>query len=156
MTTTHYYDIYLEAKVHSASPLQLVCMAYDCAIEVTGEAREHLRQRRIHERARAITQVMKILNELKEALDYARGGDMSLQLARLYAYMQDRLREANFRQIEEPLIEVQDLLGTLAEAWKQIAATEPVPAAPPVTDAEPQVWMQPVEEASYVGRAYSF
>ena len=131
------FAAYLETKVLSASPVQLIHLAYEGAIEIIVEARAHLAGNRIHERARAITRVQLILTELQNSLDFNKGGDVSVQLGRLYDYMQRRLTEANFKQIEEPLAEVQGLLQTLDEAWKEIAATgttvpvavpEPIPA----------------------------
>jgi flagellar protein FliS len=160
MTNTRYYDSYLDAKVQSASPLQLIYLAYECAIEVIGEAREHLREGRIHERSNAITRVMKILTELDHALDHSRGGDMSKGLADLYLYMQDRLREANFRQIDEPLAEVEHLLETLASAWREIAEKDTVSeTANNITGTPIEVpqmtWAEPAEPLSYASRAYS-
>jgi hypothetical protein len=38
------------------------------------------------------------------------------------------LQDANFRQIEEPLVELEKLLGTLLEAWERCE-----PPAPPET-----------------------
>lgn len=117
------FAAYQETKVLSASPVELIHLAYEGAIEAIGEARNHLAGQRIHERARAITKVQLILTELQSSLDFNKGGDVSLRLGRLYDYMQRRLTEANFKQIEEPLAEVQGLLETLDGAWKEIAAT---------------------------------
>src|SRR5579864_22431 len=117
------FAAYQETKVLSASPVELIHLAYEGAIEAIGEARNHLAGQRIHERARAITRVQLILTELQSSLDFNKGGDVSLRLGRLYDYMQRRLTEANFKQIEEPLAEVQSLLETLGSAWKEIAAT---------------------------------
>ncbi|MDQ2950053.1 MAG: flagellar export chaperone FliS [Acidobacteriota bacterium] len=128
------FAAYQETKVLSASPVQLIHLAYEGAIEAIAEARGHLAGKRIHERARAITRVQLILTELQSSLDFNKGGDVSVQLDRLYDYMQRRLMEANFKQIEEPLAEVQGLLETLGSAWKEIAATgttvlQPAPIA---------------------------
>jgi flagellar secretion chaperone FliS len=126
------FAAYLETKVLSASPVQLVHLAYEGAIEALSDARSHLAGKRIQERVRAITKVQLILTELQNSLDFNQGGDVSIQLGRLYDYMQRRLTEANFKQIEEPLSEVQGLLQTLDEAWKEIAAKgTPSPAAVP-------------------------
>ena len=118
------FAAYLETKVLSASPVQLVHLAYEGAIEAIADARAHLASRRISERARAITKAQLILTELQTSLDFKKGGDVSVQLGRLYDYMQRRITEANFKQIEEPLAEVQGLLQTLDEAWKTIAQAE--------------------------------
>jgi len=153
---TQYQEAYLDAKVYSASPLELVCLAYEGAIAAVVEAREHLKGGRIHERSRAITRAMKFVSELTLTLDHTRGGEVSVQLSRLYVYIQDRLREANFRQIEQPLIEVHQLLTTLSGGWKEIATTEF--AAVSALQEDRRVWMHPAEDTSQacrVSRAYS-
>ena len=121
---TNYSDSYLEASVDSASPLQLIDLAYESAIAAIEDAREHLRCGRIAERARSITRATTFLLELSAALDHKAAPEMSLQLARLYEYMMDRLREANFEQSEKPLIEVEGLLRMLGDSWNQIATAE--------------------------------
>jgi flagellar secretion chaperone FliS len=123
------YGAYLETKVLSASPLQVVHLAYEAAIEAVGQARLHLSEGRIQERSRSITRAVEFLVELSHGLDFKSGGDLSVQLARLYDYMQRRLCEANIKQIDEPLAEVRNLLQTLDEAWKEIATSDVSAAA---------------------------
>ncbi len=118
------YSAYLESKVLSASPLQLVVLAYEGAIEAVRSARVHLANKQVFDRSRAITKAQCLISELQSSLDPARGGDLALELARLYRYMQSRLQEANFKQIEAPLAEVEHLLETLASSWREIAAAE--------------------------------
>jgi flagellar protein FliS len=118
------YGAYLESKLITASPLELVHLAYEGAIDAIANAREHLAAKRIFERSSAITKAQRILAELQSSLDCAKGGEFSARLGQLYAYMQQRLIEANFKQIDEPLAEVKRLLETLDEAWKEIASRE--------------------------------
>ncbi len=122
--STSPYGAYLESSVLSAAPLQLVHLAYEGAIKAIIEARGHLAAKRIHERSTAITRVQLILIELNRALDFQRGTEVATRLASLYDYMLKRLAEANFKQAEEPLAEVQELLTTLDEAWKELATPE--------------------------------
>ena len=158
---TNYSDSYQEAKVDSASPLQLIDLAYQIAIAAVEDAREHLKNGRIPERAKSITRATAILMELSAALDYNAAPEMSLQLGRLYEYMTDRLREANFQQSEEPLTEVEGMLRTLGESWSQIAGANAdaghVPAANNASESRPadaNPWAQPAEPRSF-GAAYT-
>jgi flagellar secretion chaperone FliS len=124
MLTNGYRAAYLESKVLSASPLELIHLAYEGAIEAVCTARAHLRDKNIPERSKAITKAQLLVQELKRSLDFENGGPLSDQLARLYDYIHKRLHVANFRQADEPLAEVETLLETLDEAWKEIAAAE--------------------------------
>ena len=121
-------DRYLEAEVLNADPVKLVAILYRAAVESIAAARRHLQSGDILERSRKITKASEILNQLMLSLDHSSGGDLSRNLVELYAYMQTRLIEANGRQIDAPLAEVESLLKVLAEAWREATT---VASAPP-------------------------
>jgi flagellar protein FliS len=100
--------------------MELVTMLYDAAIESVQSARQHLANRQIRERAHAITRTVEILVELSQSLDHQKGGALSERLAALYDYMQRILLEANSSQTEAGLVETENLLKTLREAWQQV------------------------------------
>ena len=122
------HDTYMEDRVLSANPLELVHMLYQAAAASVRDARRHLAAGGIAERSRAISKAYEILTELFTALDHERGGEISQRLAQLYDYMQRRLLEANFQQSDEPLAEVLRLLDTVCEAWEPLAARNTTPA----------------------------
>jgi len=122
---------YLESRVLSADPLELVRLLYQTAMDAVREARKHLKAGEIRERAAAISKSSKTLFELMQALDFDRGGEIAGRLAQLYDYMLRRLNDANFKQDDAPLVEVLGLLTTLAEGWEAIQPTaEAQPADP--------------------------
>jgi flagellar protein FliS len=110
---------YLETRVLSADPLELICLLYQHAIEAVRDARAHMASGEIAPRSQAITKAIGILGELNLSLDHGAGGAISSNLEQLYNYMMVRLTEANIRKQEAPLREVEVLLSTLAEAWKE-------------------------------------
>jgi flagellar secretion chaperone FliS len=120
------YDKYLETEVFSADPVKLVCMLYRGAIDATAGARRHLKAGAIRERSLEIMRAFEILRELARSLD-PQYEEISGPLRDLYAYMQSRLMEANAKQIDAPLAEVERLLTTLHEGW---TAAAPMTAAP--------------------------
>ena len=65
-----------------------------------------------------------ILFELAISVDPSKGKDVAERLLALYDYMQSRLVEANAEQKDGPLAEVDNLLGTLQEAWSQCEEAE--------------------------------
>jgi flagellar protein FliS len=132
---------YLQQKILSASPLELVAMLYSRAINEIVEARRHLANRNIELRSKAICNASEAVCELDGSLDMAAGGELSLRLRGLYRYSLVRLLDANRQQADEPLAEVLGLMATLAEAWQTISQTgqssEPVDQkAAPRWDAE--------------------
>ncbi|HEY7393131.1 MAG TPA: flagellar export chaperone FliS [Bryobacteraceae bacterium] len=140
------HDAYLENRVLSAEPLELVKMLYQGAIGAVQDARHHLASGKIIERSRAITKACAILTELTTTLNGEAGGELAKRLGSLYDYMRRKLLEANFRQSDEPLGEVLSLLATLSESWVEISkrtqapetANNPWSDAPAYAGAEPE------------------
>lgn len=130
-------DVYLENLVMAASPLELIRMLYLKAIETVQSARRHLAAGDIAGRSKAISHAIAIVAELNASLNHSVEGNISRELEALYTYIRQRLTEANLRQQEPPLAEVQSLLTTLAEAWQRTDAPDeksarahPEPALP--------------------------
>jgi|ERR1017187_10356501 flagellar protein FliS len=147
------HDTYLEERILSADPVELVDLLYQAAITAVGEARRHLAERQIRARARSISKACDILLELTTSLDYERGGEMSVRLTQLYGYMHRRLVDANLRQSDEPLAEVAGLLATLMEGWAAVKESTRQ-TAPPET-----AWMHsmsPEPELAHASGSWSF
>jgi len=147
------HDAYLESRVLSADPVELIRLLYQTGISAVQDARRHLADGKILERSRAITKASQVLIQLTTSLDHERGGALSRRLAALYDYLLRRLTEANFQQRDEPLAEVLSLLATLAEGWEGVRPTtqsEPPAAANPWNPAAA------AEPASVAEHAWSF
>jgi flagellar protein FliS len=121
---------YVHNSVEAEDPLGLVCLLYAKAIERLAAAREHLAAGRIRERAEAVAHVSQIVVELQTSLDVQRGGELAVNLARLYAYIQEQLMEANARQAPEPLEVSLKLLEILHEGWRECHAARSAWSAP--------------------------
>jgi flagellar protein FliS len=147
------HDAYLESRVLTADPIELVNMLYRACTQAVREARRHLAEGRIAERSRQINQACAILIELATSLDHERGGEISQRLALLYDYMQRRLLEANMQQSDPPLADVLGLLATLSEAWASVQKQEEMPSAEGPSAPQPVAespWIaQPVAESPW-------
>ena len=108
----------LENEILQADPIRLVQLLYRAALAALGKARIHVREGKIVERSHQISKAGDIVNELTLSINRSQGGEIAATLVELYSYMQTRLQDANFRQVEEPLAEVETLLTTLLEAWE--------------------------------------
>jgi flagellar secretion chaperone FliS len=116
------HDAYLEGRILSADPLELVRLLYQGCSDAVRDARRRLAAGEIPERGRAISNACEVLTELVTALDRERGGEVAERLSLLYDYMQRQLLDAHLRQADEPLVEVLGLLATLGEAWAGVQA----------------------------------
>jgi flagellar protein FliS len=144
------HDAYLEGRILSADPLELVRLLYQGCSEAVREARRCLAEGEVAARSRSVSKASDILTELMASLDRQRGGEIAGRLALLYDYMQQRLLDAHIRQADEPFAEVLGLLMTLGEAWAGVQA-QSRPAPP-----ESSAWLQvPLENGPATTHAWS-
>jgi flagellar protein FliS len=135
-------DAYLESRVLSADPIELVQILYEHTLNQIQDARGSLAAGDIAARSRSVSRALAALGQLEGSLDHKSGGSISRNLAALYSYMRTKLLEANIKQQDAPLAEVESLLKTLEEAWTAIG---PVAQAPPVPEMQPR-------GAAWIGR----
>jgi flagellar protein FliS len=123
---TNRYQSYFEDEILAANPLRLIQLLYRGALDSIASARRCLKAGDIRARSRAVSKAMEIVTELSLALDHTAGGELSRNLAELYAYAQRLLIRGNTEQSDPPLAEAERLLSTLLEAWQAC----PAPATP--------------------------
>jgi flagellar secretion chaperone FliS len=117
-----YARVGVETGVMGASPHRLIVMLYQGARKAIALARLHLQQGNIAARGEAIGKAIQIVaSGLQPSLNIEAGGEIAERLDGLYGYMTRRLLEANLKQSEAMLIEVDGLLATLEDAWLGIA-----------------------------------
>ena len=117
-----YARVGVETGVMGASPHRLIAMLYEGARNAIAQARLHLQSGNVAARGKSIGHAIRLVEEgLQAALNLEAGGEIATRLNALYAYMARRLLEANLKQNETMLIEVDGLLATLQEAWAGIA-----------------------------------
>lgn len=114
------YENYVELKVLSASPLELVTMLYRAAIDSLEEARRGLAPGESKRRAGAVARACGVIIELTQSLDNEQGGELSRNLLELYDYTLRRIHESNREGDDAGFQEVIRLLSTLLEGWESI------------------------------------
>ena len=128
MPLPNQHQEYVRQRVQSASPVELIRILYEAAVQSMGEAVRALRSSDILRRGREVTKTIEILSELRIALRYDVQPEYCRTLAGLYSYMQSQLIRAHSEQSESLLLEVSRLLQTLLEGWT--GAMENLSAAP--------------------------
>jgi flagellar secretion chaperone FliS len=119
--TRNPYERYAEANLLSATPLQLVVMLYEFALENVHAACASDRAGDPLARGRAVNKALDALVELTTSCDTT--VELTGNLRELYGYMQSRLIEGHTEQSQAKMQEVAGLLKTLLDAWRQIAAS---------------------------------
>ena len=117
-----YRQIDLAGRTANADGPALVQLLYEelCqALRVAAWAAEH---KKFAVKSERVTRATAILFALEAGLDFERGGDVSVTLARLYAGARKQVIEASLGHEGAPFREVADTLSEIAEAWRQARA----------------------------------
>ncbi|MFV3368164.1 flagellar export chaperone FliS [Pseudomonas sp. NY15435] len=117
-----YQQVGLEARVAEASPHGLIQLLMQGGLERLAQARGAIERGQLAERGELISKAIGIVGGLREALNQEAGGELALNLDRLYAYMTERLLEANRNGDAAILEEVSGLLREVKSGWDAIAA----------------------------------
>ena len=133
-----YRNVDVESIMDTATPHRLVLMLFGGARAAVAAARGHLQRKEVAAKGASIGQAIAIIDGgLKASLDLKVGGPMAQSLADLYAYMVQRLLEANLNNDGQKLDEVALLLEQLGGAWESIGVKAAPSAAAPAPATRP-------------------
>ena len=112
------YAQYNNSKVLTASPGELTLMLYEgaikfCNIAIVGVEQKDIEKAHIH-----ITKVERIIDYLRQTLDMQY--PVAQDFDRIYAYLSQRLVEANVKKDAEILEEVNGHLRSVRDTWKEV------------------------------------
>lgn len=125
MLTQKKAGAYLEDHVKFASPIGLILLLYDKAIQTLKLSSTSLRapQQDLTEKGRTLCLAVDIIAELQAVLDRERGGKIAEKLHALYDYMLERLTLANYENNPAVIDEIIALLEELREGWRAATST---------------------------------
>ena len=114
---SQYKEIDLAARTAAASPLELVLVLFSGLMDELERAKSHIEGRRFEKKAQSINKCIDILNALTSSLEFETGGELVVNLSRLY----DRLYEASGELSAEKIDEVMLILSNLREGWEGLS-----------------------------------
>jgi flagellar biosynthetic protein FliS len=138
---------YLESRVLSVHPAELIEMLYQVAIQSLRKAIGHLKSGDALARAGEVTRAQEAVNELMAALDHSVGASFTHTLASLYAYVQQQILKGHSGKSEEAFQRAIGILTTLQEGWKGVCAEQANAnrtAVQPTQHSEPEYPEEPV------------
>jgi flagellar biosynthetic protein FliS len=86
---TNRYQNYIEEELLTADPVRLIQLLYRGTLDSITSARRYLKLGDIRARSRAISKAMTIVTELSLSLNHTAGGELSKNLAEVYALYAD-------------------------------------------------------------------
>jgi flagellar secretion chaperone FliS len=114
---------YQRAAVLTASQEQLIVMLYDGANRFLSQAAIAMAERQVEDAHNRLRRAERIIQHLQASLDFERGGDLAARLASIFVFCQRHLNQARLQADPDKIEQVRGLLGTLRDAWAEIAAT---------------------------------
>jgi|TARA_Y100000034_G_C6703837_1_gene310548 flagellar protein FliS len=115
-----YQTVNVNAQVSEADPHRLIQMLMEGGLQRIAQAKGAMQHGNVALKGERISKALGIIGGLRDALNAEKGGELALNLDRLYAFMQDRLTQANLKNDVSMLDEVADLLREVKAGWDGI------------------------------------
>jgi len=112
---------YQDTTVTTQNRGRLIVLLYDGAIKFMRLAIRELEAGNYEAKGRYINRAQDIINELNAVLDTEAGGEIAVNLRKLYCFMSNRLSQANVKRDPQMIREVITLMEELNRSWRAIA-----------------------------------
>ncbi|HEU4402082.1 MAG TPA: flagellar export chaperone FliS [Candidatus Polarisedimenticolia bacterium] len=113
---------YLEQEILTADKMGLVVRVFDIGLQQVARARAALSTRDLAAKGTAVRQASRCLALLQSTLNMKEGGEVAVNLDRLYTYLLRRLTEGHLRNDDEAFAEIAAHLSELGAAWREAAS----------------------------------
>ena len=110
---------YQSMQILSSKPEKLILMLYDGALRFIQLAIKGLEEKNIELAHVNLIKTQNILVELMASLNLDKGGDIAVNLFRIYEFMHYSLVQANVKKEAEPVRRISAQLKTLRNSWAQ-------------------------------------
>lgn len=108
------------AYIEQADPHTLISLIMQHILGNLAGAKGAIDRKEIENRNKMLTKVIGLIGELQNSLDMEKGGELSVNLYDLYAYMISQVSKANIKNAAEPLTEVISLITEIKSGWDGI------------------------------------
>ena len=125
MRTLSAHQTYQQTRILTASQKELIVMLYTGAINFLRQSRGALEEERIEDAHNALVRAKRIVAELLSSVNED-GGELALNLRALYAYLFNRLIDANLERSTDAIDDVIGILSTLKEGWEKAEPDAPL------------------------------
>jgi len=113
-------EAYQNTSVTTQNKGRLIVLLYEGAVKFMRLAIKELEAGNYEAKGRYIDRAQDIINELNAVLDTDAGGEIAVNLRKLYCFMSNRLSQANVKRDPQMIREVITLMEELNQSWKAI------------------------------------
>lgn len=110
---------YKKHQIETASPEEVLIMLYDGAIRFLNTAKKAIAENNIEKTHNNLIKAQNIILEFMNSLDMEVGGEIAINLYRLYEYLHHQLVQANIKKDVAIIDEVLDHLRSLKTTWEE-------------------------------------
>lgn len=121
---------YQNTEIKTSDNVKIISLLYDGAISFIKIAKQRLQEGDIAAKGLYVGKATAVVSELATSLNMEAGGEISVNLRRLYDFILDRLLYANMSNDEEAFDHVEGVLEILRNAWRQIEKNSSVEITP--------------------------
>lgn len=125
-------ESYRKTQIDTASPENLILMLYDGALRFITQADEAFEAKNNECINNMLLKTQAIFTELLVCLDKNRGGEIAVNLERLYIFFLEKLAQANVQKNPLPMREIKPLIEDLRNTWAEVIKSKVRNAPPPV------------------------
>jgi len=115
------YQAYQNTQIQTSNQKQLIIMLFDGMDRFMSKALKAIEGRDIETAHSNLHRTGQILLELLSTLREDKGGEVAVNLKRIYVFCYEQIVIANLKKDTRMIRDVQQILGNLAEGFKQIA-----------------------------------
>ncbi len=112
-------ETYKKNQIETATPEEILIMLYEGAIRFLLVAKKADEEKNLEKYSKNIIKAQHIIQEFMNSLDLEIGGEMAVNLYRLYDYLHYRLVQGNIKRDIAMLDEVIDHLRKLKGTWEE-------------------------------------
>lgn len=108
------------SQVENADPHTLISLIMQHILGNLAAAKGAIDRKDIEAKNKTLNKVIGLIGELQDSLDMEKGGELSINLYNLYAYMIRQVTKSNMENTAEPLTEVASLITEIKSGWDGI------------------------------------
>ena len=128
---------YRENAVRGATPIELVVILFDAAIDDMRRAVSAIQASDIEQRATAVRHAMLVLQQLQGTLDFEKGGQVAKQFEQFYNLIRAKLLESQLRNSPELMQQQIRFMSEVRDCWAEAEKQLKPKPSPPATMAVP-------------------
>jgi len=111
---------YKKTVLANTDRVQIILMLYEGTLNHMKIAKQKIERGDILSKGTHIGKATLIVSELSNVLDMEKGGEISMNLRRLYTFVLQRLLYANLNNDVTALDEAEKIIATIKDGWKEM------------------------------------